>query len=796
MTSLFERMSDTGELRVTTLYLTGPPGSGKTQLARQFGIQFWKSTSSSEDSRPIVLTLSVDSMKSLLQSTKKLLDELGITKTLEITKDDQEKNLARLYLEELRKLVKQYPGKWLLILDNMFRGEEINSILPQPGSEDWGRGKVIVTSQDSDLAPACHEYAKSYSLKTGMNESDALNLLTRVSDIDVDEFAVELAKELEYFPLSLACSATYVADMVADRSSSDFSWKQFLILYRDHKEDITYRTFAAFNVYPFSMLVTSRLAAKRFAECSEVLSHTFDFLSYCALSPVPLVVVSNFVKARLTPKRFNSEEIKAEISRCSLILRAPTGFVAVESITFHQVMGEAFKHVREEPDSTNSLDVEARRKKYISMLKSLIESLDAAMPNYDSRSVVLKILASPHVKSFVSYGNSKTWNNCAEFVVLLQHLADSLYHVPGIREAERIKYLELAYEIAGNLPHPVKDIRYCLVLKSLGFYYREAHHLDKSVGVLNQALALTENQSGNTWLALKSSTLNVLSWTYKLQMKLDLSEQTMKKSIEIAKQAFGEQHEEIVERLCNLAIVYREKYQMEKAKETVDEACRLAEKATDERHLTRAQAANYSAKIYLRCAEVNDNSEEKHEFLTTSLKLHSEALEIYEKVLGENHIYVAGVCMTYAMVNKELKAYSLALEQVERAVKIYSDIEHVALSSALRYKTEVLLALGNAGKEAEQSIQRSIELSNCGRARFLLASALLQQKRFQEARAIFKEVLTRWKSGVLPPNHIWVKQAEKLKAECDREIVKISFPQIIIIICVIVSVVLGFLMYS
>ena len=138
-------------------------------------------------------------------------------------------------------------------------------------------------------------------------------------------------------------------------------------------------------------------------------------------------------------------------------------------------------------------------------------------------------------------------------------------------------------------------------------------------------------------------------------MKLDLSEQTMKESIKNAKRAFGEQHEEIVERLCNLAIVYREKYQMEKAKEMVDEARRLTEIATDERHLTRAQAANFSAKIYLLCAEVNDNSEIKHELLTTSLKLHSEALKIYENVLGENHINVAGVCMTYAMVNKELK---------------------------------------------------------------------------------------------------------------------------------------------
>ena len=781
---------------VNTLYLTGPPGSGKSQLARQFGEQFRKRSPNSENSRPLVLTLNADSVKSLLQSTKNLLDKLGLTKKLKMPEDANEIDIAGLYVEELRKSLKNYPGKWLLILDNMFRDVETNDILPKPGNEDWGEGKVLVTSQDSDLVPACHENARHYSLKSGMDPSGALDLLSDVSGMSTDEFAVELAKELEFFPLSLACAATYVGQMKADRGLNAFSWQQFLDLYRKQKETLTYRTYVAFNVqYPYSMVVAARLAVKRLAGCSDILRHTFHFLSFCTLNPVPLIVVSNFVKARLTSKDIPCEEIEAEIARCSLLLNVLSGSQAMESIKFHQVIGEAFKHLREEPGYTGNLDEEATTKDYILVLKSLNESLKASIPNNDSRSVALKILSSPHLKSFIDHGKSKEWSVSAEYVVALCYLADSLYHVPGITEEKRIAYLESAYTISKKLSPPMKSITLCKVLKGLGFYYREAGRLDDSVEILLKAIVLTENETDSEWLALKSSIFNVLSWTYKLQKKLHIAEQTMKESIEFARQAFGEHHEQIVERLCNLAIIYREMCDMERAKGTIDEARDLAEKVTEEFGITRAQAANYSAKIYLRCAEMNDNLERKQQLLTDSLKLHAEALKIYKHVLGENHIYVAGVLMTYAVVNKELKDYELALEQVERAEQIYTNVEHIELRSALRYKTEVLLAFGNANEEAEQTAKRSLELENCGRARFLLAQVYHQQKRFREAQGIFKEVLARWKSGVLPATHIWVKLAEKLKSECDWEIVK-QYLHRIGIVLIAVSVLLGVWMNS
>ena len=146
--------------------------------------------------------------------------------------------------------------------------------------------------------------------------------------------------------------------------------------------------------------------------------------------------------------------------------------------------------------------------------------------------------------------------------------------------------------------------------------------------------------------------------------------------------------------------------------------------------------------------------------------------------------------MTYAVVCKELNEYHRALELVGLAERIYREVKHVQLSSCLCYKAEILLAQGEVS-EAENAIEESISGENSDRAKVLLSDVKLQQRKYQESRAVIQEVLASSSSSALP--HFRVKHAEKIKKRCDREIFKHHLYFIFKLLAVVVLLISVFL---
>lgn len=333
---------------VVMVYITGPPGSGKSQLSRSYGNWYGQREGSNEST--VVVTLHAETPESLLESYKRLASamDIQIRDTAKYDEIWQKLNAYALVVKRVLRNSKHYSFKWLFIVDNVVASNPLKEFWPLPGY-GWGRGRVLVTTQDSELAPSAHEQTSTLSLSQGMDKEDAISFLSLISELDQDKFTSEVADMLNYYPLSLACAAVFVRDMRKDRPAANFSWENYLSILEKYQDRLTYSEFTEHNIcYPRSMLTAAFCSASRMAESSSVLKSAFEFLSLCTLQPVPLDLLKEAILSSNEQHDLIPDLVKKEIAKCSLLIYPQNGARGIEVITMHQVMRTVFVQLRME----------------------------------------------------------------------------------------------------------------------------------------------------------------------------------------------------------------------------------------------------------------------------------------------------------------------------------------------------------------------------------------------------------------------------------------------------------------
>ena len=664
ITNKMEELNNGSSGAVSTVYLSGNPGCGKSQLAREIGQQFF---SEQTDNLIFAATINTESVETLADSYLTLGRHLGITeyalKGLESVKQEKPieaiKQLHRLILPKTSKFT-----KWLIIADNVIDLRLVRDLLPQTGSKEWGHGQVLITTQDSGTIPQNAPHTYHESLSQGMRREEAVELLETVSQISEPVQAENVAELLDFQPLALAAAAYYVQTVVTS-GSSNYDWKAYLqdvSTYSQRKEAETVLASES-SAYAQTAMAAVEMAIQRAVDTDEVLRHTFSFLSLCANDDLPLETVLKFVKAQ--GKDHQEVLMKAKIVRSSLSLVHSEDGGERTYLRLHKVVHEALK--RGEMFNLKSWKRDHTMAEAVKIFKVELDENDE---NY----AFCKKLR-PHCESVLNYMTSEFSSDESTFVerftpfVDLDAVIDWLYTLASVCEKNSyIFFAKNVVDLACNLLGNIEDTSTGAltrkgrvlnmtgkVYNSLGEYNQAKEFHEKALMIRKKIFCEDHADVGESYndLALVCSSLGEYNQAKELHVK----------ALTIRKKIFGEDHADVATSYNDLASVYNRLGQYNQAKELYEKALLIRKKIFGEDHADVATSYNNLALVYDTLGEYNQAKE-----------LHEKALIIYKKIFGEDHADVATSYNNLALVYNHLGENSQAKELHERALKIYKKI--------------------------------------------------------------------------------------------------------------------------
>ena len=697
ITKKMEELSSGANGGVSTVYLSGNPGCGKSQIAREIGQQFFSERMGDVENLIFVATLNAETIETLANSYMTLGRYLGITEyalsrleSLKIEKPlEAVQQLHRLILPKVTKFT-----KWMIIADNVVELRSVNALLPQTGSKEWGNGQVLITTQDSTTIPHNAPHTYHESLSKGMRLDEAVELLEKVSQISDREQAENVAELLDFQPLALAAAAFYVQTVISS-GSSNYEWKAYLRDISTYGQRSEIETVLANEslAYAKTTMAAVEMAIERAVDTDKVLRHTFSFLSLCAHDDLPLEAISKFVKAQT--KDQPEELIKAKIVRSSLLLVHSEKGNERGCIRLHKIVYEAL--IRGEVLKLTSEQINCGLAEAGKIFKSLFEE-----NNEDY--AIFKTLR-PHCESLLKHmtlnrssDELRTFLRTSTPFVDLNMVADWLRSLASICcHFCDLLFAKTVVDLGCDLLEDIEDTDPGAFLKgdilsTSGQVYDRIGKYSQAEGFHKKALMIRKKIFGEDHTDVASSYNNLAS-VYSSLGEYNQAKQLHEKALVIWKKINGEDHVDVATSYHNLASVYGSVGKYNQAKELNEKALMIRKKIFDEDHADIASSYNNLAGVYFDLQEYNKAKE-----------LNEKALTIRKKIFGEDHVDIASSYNNLATVYFDLQEYNKAKELYEKALMIRKKIfdeDHADIASSYNNLALVYGSLGEYSQAKE-----------------------------------------------------------------------------------------------
>ena len=697
ITKKMEELSSGASGGVSTVYLSGNPGCGKSQIAREIGQQFFSERKGDAENLIFVATLNAETIETLADSYMTLGRYLGITEyalsrleSLKIEKPlEAVQQLHRLILLKVTKFT-----KWMIIADNVVDLRSVQGLLPQTGNKEWGHGQVLITTQDSTTIPHNAPHTYHESLSKGMRLDEAVELLEKVSQISDREQAENVAELLDFQPLALAAAAFYVQTVISS-GSSNYEWKAYLRDISTYGQRYEIETVLANEsvAYAKTTMAAVEMAIERAVATDKVLRHTFSFLSLCAHHDIPLEAVSKFVKAHT--KDQPEGLIKAKIVRSSLVLVHSEKGDERRYIRLHKIVYEAL--IRGEVLKLTSEEINCNLAEAGKIFESLFEENNEDYAIFRTLRPHCESLLK-HITPNCSADQLRTFlRKSTPFVDLnmvadwLNSLASICYHFCDLLFAKAV------VDLACELLEDIKDADSGALLKGAilntsGQVYDRIGKYSQAEGFHKKALIIRKKIFGEDHTDVASSYNNLAS-VYSSLGEYNQAEELYEKALVIWKKINVEDHVDVATTYDNLASVYWSLGKYNQAKERNIKALMIRKKILDEDHPHIAASYNNLASVYWILGEYNQAKE-----------LHEKALVIWKKINVENHVGVVANYFNLATVYCSLGEYYQAKELHEKALVIGKKIlgeDHDNIASSYLNLAKVYRNLGEYNQATE-----------------------------------------------------------------------------------------------
>ena len=686
--------------KLSYLYISGNPGSGKSQLAGLVAEHFFNEGKEIPCASSFVMTLNAESQDTLLESyvsfARRLkCPEFVVTNTLsckDLTTDEKITNLKTLISTKI-----ELYTSWLLVVDNVTSISRVHVHLPESGNEQWANGQLLITTQDTASIPLPSSFIKHISVSKGMEPNDAVCLLTKLSCMEESEMGKEVAQALDYQPLALASAATYVRQVRQNKATSRFSWYDFLEKLNKGQRGTTETILAETNPsYQESMTTATTLAVEKAMTSDEIIHHTFSLLSVCAPQSLSQDIVINYILNKAEEIQ-DKEMIAIRIQRCALILNGEDESGAY--IRVHQVVYDVITSLTSDfPEIQQLHTVDATVRSFVQFIES-----------NDTDSIVNSKLVVPHLKTLFKNTENLLHEQDASreplrSIINLQHYPSYLQTLANICQRHclfdvAIKYCSQALQFVQR-SEECNDEDEAVSYINLGTVHSDLGDLEQAKENYERALTIYLKKLDPDHLDV-AICYNNLGTVHSDLGDLEQAKENYERALTIYLKKLDPDHLNVATCYNNLGTVHSDLGDLEQAKENYERTLTIRVKKLDPDHLKVATCYNNLGTVHRNLGDL-EQAKENYE----------RALTIYLKKLDPNHLHVAMCYNNLGNVHRNLGDLEQAKENYERALTICLkklDPDHLDVAMCYNNLGNVHRNLGHL-EQAKENYERALTI--------------------------------------------------------------------------------------